>query len=145
MVCRVLTYCAVLSHVAIVTWVFCCYPWHNLFFLFLLRFFMQVKGDFGHIGRTKYTHLTDQDTTQVCRLVPSSNGDESKTRFCFSLMTTPPPLHLTHHHTSHPPSRWLSQKDSAWSQKTHVSEKMQTKMAGMKQVFDRPSAKRKRP
>ncbi|XP_002128231.2 microfibrillar-associated protein 1-like [Ciona intestinalis] len=60
---------------------------------------MQVKN-FGRSGRTKYTHLVDQDTTIF---------------------------------------------DSPWTQESASSAKFQnTKAAGMKQVFDRPSGSKKR-
>lgn len=56
---------------------------------------MQVKN-FGKIGRTKYTHLRDQDT---------------------------------------------SSKDSGWDQKNSINQRMETKRAGMKPVFERPTKK----
>ena len=60
---------------------------------------MQVKN-FGRSGRTKYTHLVDQDTTQM---------------------------------------------DAAWSQETQQNLKFQMHhAAGMKNVFERPSAKKKK-
>ena len=60
---------------------------------------MQVKN-FGRSGRTKYTHLVDQDTTQM---------------------------------------------DAAWSQETQQNLKFQVHhAAGMKNVFERPSAKKKK-
>jgi len=60
---------------------------------------MQVK-DFGRSGRTKYTHLVDQDTTQF---------------------------------------------DSPWTQETAQNLKYQLQHSGgMRQVFDRPSAKKKK-
>ena len=59
---------------------------------------MQVKN-FGRSGRTKYTHLVDQDTTAF---------------------------------------------DSAWSaESTQTTKFVSTQAGGMKQVFDRPSGKRK--
>jgi microfibrillar-associated protein 1 len=59
---------------------------------------MQVK-DFGRAGRTKYTHLVDQDTTQF---------------------------------------------DSAWSQATPIAVKFLGKRGGTKQVFEKPSLKRRK-
>ena len=60
---------------------------------------MQVKN-FGRSGRTKYTHLVDQDTTQF---------------------------------------------DAAWSQESAQNVKFQVNhAAGMKNVFERPSAKKKK-
>ena len=60
---------------------------------------MQVKN-FGRSGRTKYTHLVEQDTTQM---------------------------------------------DAAWSQETQQNLKFQMHhAAGMKNVFERPSAKKKK-
>merc|ERR1712150_90510 len=60
---------------------------------------MQVKN-FGRSGRTKYTHLVDQDTTQF---------------------------------------------DAAWSQESAQNVKFQVNhSAGMKNVFERPSAKKKK-
>eukprot|EP00035_Acanthoeca_spectabilis_P025769 m.459837 g.459837 ORF g.459837 m.459837 type:complete len:459 (-) comp21843_c0_seq1:95-1471(-) len=61
---------------------------------------LQVRKDqFGKIGRTKYTHLVDQDT---------------------------------------------SSKDSAWSQKTPVAERMEKKRGGTANIFERPSGKRRK-
>ncbi len=60
---------------------------------------MQVKN-FGRSGRTKYTHLVDQDTTQF---------------------------------------------DAAWTQETTQNLKFQLQHSGgMKQNFERPSAKKKK-
>lgn len=60
---------------------------------------MQVKN-FGRCGRTKYTHLVDQDTTQF---------------------------------------------DSAWSNDTSTNSKfINERGGGMKQVFDKPTARRRK-
>ena len=76
----------------------------------------QVKK-FGLIGRTKYTHLMDQDTTQV---------SGSSTLLSDFVLTR------------------QRQKDAAWNQKTVVSAKLQNKLGGLKQEFVRPATKRKR-
>ena len=59
---------------------------------------MQVK-DFGFAGRTKYTHLQDQDT---------------------------------------------SKPDAGWSQKTPINMRMQKKLGGLNNSFDKPTAKRRK-
>lgn len=60
---------------------------------------MQVKN-FGRAGRTKYTHLVDQDTTKF---------------------------------------------DSAWTEQTTLNMKFHAgKAGGTKQVFEKPSAKRRK-
>merc|ERR1712150_184487 len=74
-------------------------PWKITLTRQFLPKVMQVKN-FGRSGRTKYTHLVDQDSTQF---------------------------------------------DAAWSQDTAQNVKFQVNhAAGMKNVFERPSAKKKK-
>ena len=69
---------------------------HHLWLLLCVA--KQVKN-FGRSGRTKYTHLVDQDTTVF---------------------------------------------DSAWTESTPLNLKFQTKGGGARQIFDKPSYKKRK-
>lgn len=78
---------------------------------------MQVK-DFGRAGRTKYTHLVDQDTTEV------RGHHQLVDHFIF-------------------PSHFI-QFESPWTQTTPINLKFQNKGGGNKQVFEKPSHKKRK-
>ena len=64
-----------------------------------IHFLCQQVKNFGRSGRTKYTHLVDQDTTVF---------------------------------------------DSAWTESTPLNLKFQTKGGGARQIFDKPSYKKRK-
>lgn len=97
---------------------------------------MQVKK-FGFAGRTKYTHLKDQDTT----IVSATFGQDFEgccTCFCHvaGVLCSIPFLTVVCAH-------FFLQRDVGWGQKTAINEKFEGKRGGVKQVFERPGGKRK--